>query len=85
MVLWCLYDDQVEARASRLDGHSMKTSKQSITTATLSPKEVRKHSGIVFLRFSLSGHITSGCNRTSIAVSHLSKILEIVEGCTLKQ
>ena len=38
LVEWLLYDDQVLARAKRLEGFSMKTLKQSIMVATFSPK-----------------------------------------------
>ena len=60
ITLWCLYKDHVHARASRFDGRSMNTSKQSITTATFSPNAALKHSGIVSLRASLSGHRING-------------------------
>ena len=61
--LWCLYDDQVDALARRLEGRSMKTSKQSIITATLLPKEARKHSGIVLCKSFRSGHNINGRSR----------------------
>ena len=48
-VLWCLYDDHVQALARSFEGHSMNTLKRSMMTATLSPNEIRKHSGIVRL------------------------------------
>ena len=34
IVLWCLYDDQVSDLASKFDGMSMKTSKQSMMMIT---------------------------------------------------
>ena len=38
IVLWCLYQENVWALASKFDGRSMNSSKQSITTVTLFPK-----------------------------------------------
>ena len=54
-VLCCLYDENVWALASKLDGRSMNTSKQSMTTVTFLPRgmgggqETRIGSGTFFL------------------------------------
>ena len=78
-VLWRLHCDLVHAQAKTFEGRSMKTSKQSITTATLSPNVDKKHSGMIFIRVSLSGHSINGCNSASKIVSHLDSTLQMVE------
>ena len=78
-MLWCLHCDQVHAQAKTFEGRSMKTSKQSITIATLSPNVDRKHNGMIFIRVSLSGHSINDCNSASKIFSHLDSTLQMVE------
>ena len=46
-VLCCLYDENVWALAGKLDGRSMNTSKQSMTTVTFLPRGVGGGSSLV--------------------------------------
>ena len=74
MVLWCLYADQVEALARRFERRSIEISKQSITTATLSPKHTWNDIGMALLKHSRSGHgqWMSGLSLVSIAFNHFN-------------
>ena len=77
-VIWCLYDNHVQALARKCEECSMNTSKQSIMTATLSPNEIWKHSGIGRLSCGRSGHQIRGWRRISIIVTHLDTMWDIV-------
>ena len=85
IVLWCLYVENVWALASKLDGCSMNTSKQSITTVTFLPKAYWKHIGIVFHNCSLSGHEIMNFSLTSMTTIQNEKILETVVTDTTKR
>jgi len=45
----------VAGLAKKLEGLSIKTSKESVITATFDPNAALKHSGMVFLKASQSG------------------------------
>ena len=60
-------------------------SKQSIITATLSPKLRLKANGVVFLSSSLAGHIMRNYKRVLIASIHLSNTLLTVEAKMLNR
>ena len=73
------------ALARRLDGRSIKTSKQSKITATLVPNDAQKHSGIVLRKVSRSGRTISSPSVESIAVDHFNSTREIVAEDTSKR
>ena len=67
------------ARASRFEGLSQKTSKQSIIMVTFVPKCLRKLNGIVFHNSSLDGHLISGDNLMYVTSSQAVNTLEAVD------
>ena len=79
-VLWCLYELNVCALARRFVGFTQKTSKQSIMMAVLFPNENLKHWGMVFQSSSLSGHLISGDNRTSMMTSQCANTVDTSAG-----
>ena len=85
IVLWCLYDEKVCARAKRFVGFSMKTSKQSIITVTLRPNVYWRHMGMVFRRSFLSGQLMKQDSLASITVIHELKILDTLDKEILKR
>ena len=79
IVLWCLYELNVWARASKLLGRSIKTSKQSIITIIFFPNEYWKQRRVVAHKASLSGHKIRGDGLISMAIIQAENVLEIVE------
>ena len=65
------------ALAFKLDGLSIKTSKQSIITATFFPKPSWKQIGVVFCKLSQSGQRMRSCNLMFICINHLEITLDV--------
>ena len=70
------------ARASRFEGLSQKTSKQSVIMITFVPKCLQKLSGIVFHNSSIDGHLISGDNLMYVTSSQVVNTLEAVDMVT---
>ena len=79
-VIWCLYDDNIYALASKFDGLSIKIWKQLMMTVTFFSKHCWKHWGMVCHNASRSSHLIKRGNLPSITIIQAWNVLETVEG-----